>query len=185
MNYSMSRWSKVPNDHFVAPPADPYFKLKPNPATPADEVCSCTDSPPIKLMSLAGLSDNPLHCLRCNGEVPPERLMLEPSEVDAVAHWRSVYGAIDWLELDSGPYESWARSQLLDPASPPNVEGLGVARSLNRVRRCYFWFFQPVDLEGDLEPRSTCPVCERPLTAYDDGLFPQRLCEKDGVVLGG
>jgi hypothetical protein len=136
-------------------------------------------------MSLALLSENPLHCLRCNGEVPPERLQLQPPEVDAVAHWNSVFGAIDSLELDSGPYEAWARSQLLDPKSPPNVEGLAVARSLNRVRKCYFWFFQPVDLDDDVEPRSTCPVCEGPLISYDDGLYPQRLCENDDIVLGG
>ena len=181
----MSRWRKVPTKHPVPPPADPYFKLKPGRPTPDDEICACTDSPPIKLMSLALLYENPIHCLRCNGEVPPERLQLQPYEVDAVAHWNSVYGAIDLLELDSGPYEAWARTQLLDPASPPNLEGLEVAQSLNRVRRCYFWFFQPVDLEDDVEPRSTCPICEEGLTAYDDGLFPQRLCEKDGVVLGG
>jgi Zn-ribbon-containing, possibly nucleic-acid-binding protein (DUF2310) len=160
------------------------LKLKPNPPTPEDEICACQDSPPIKLMSTALLSDNPLHCLRCNGEVPPERLELQPSEVDAIRHWYSTYGAIDSLELDSGAYEEWARTQLLDPMSPPNTEGLDVARSLNRVRHCYFWFFQPVDLNDEIAPRSTCPICEEPLTPYHEGLFPQFLCEKDGVVLG-
>ena len=126
----MSRWYKVPTEHPAPPPSDPYFKLKPSPPTPEDEICHCSDSPPIKLMSLALLSENPLRCLRCNGEVPPERLQLQPLEVDAVAHWNSVYGAIDSLELDSGPYATWARSQLLDPKSPPNVEGLAVARGL-------------------------------------------------------
>src|SRR5438552_1446404 len=92
---------------------DRYDALKPFGPTPPDEICSHPQGTPIKLMSLACLSRNPLHCLRCNLEVPPERLDLTPLEVQAVAHWNSMDGAIGWLELDSGPYEAWARAQLL------------------------------------------------------------------------
>src|SRR5437016_912629 len=64
----VSRWSKPPADQPVHPAwaSDPYFKLKPLPPTPDDEICSCPDDPPIKLMSTALLEDNPIHCLRCN-----------------------------------------------------------------------------------------------------------------------
>jgi hypothetical protein len=135
-------------------------------------------------MSAAALGANPIHCLQCNLEVPPERLQLTPRDVEAVADWHRTYGAIEYLELASGPYEGWARTQLLDPASPPNVDGLGLAKSINRYRRCYLWFFQP-DSDDDFQARSTCPVCEGPLIAYDGGIFAQLLCEKDNVVLVG
>jgi len=182
----VSRWSKPETEDPSPKPwqDDPYFKLRPMPPTPEDEICSCRDDPPIKLMSLALLSENPIHCLRCNLEVPPERLRLDQPLDDAVAHWNAVYGAIDSLELDSGPYEAWARLQLLDPASPPNVEGLAVARSLSQIRRCYFWFFQP-NADDDYESPALCPMCHEPLRPYDDGLFPQLLCENDNLVLEG
>ena len=182
----MSRWSKPATNEPSPLPwlDDPYFKLRPQPPTPQEEICSCRDDPPIKLMSLALLSENPIHCLRCNQEVPPERLRLDQSLVDAVAHWNRVYGAIDLLELDSGPYEAWARTQLLDPASPPNIEGLAVARKLNEIRRCYFWFFQP-NADDDYESPALCPMCQESLRAYDEGLFPQLLCENDSIVLEG
>jgi hypothetical protein len=182
----MSRWSKPETKEPSPQPwlNDPYFKLRPPPPTPDDEICSCHDDPPIKLMSLALLSENPIHCLRCNLEVPPERLRLDQPLVDAIAHWNAVYGAIDSLELDSGPYETWARSQLLDPGSPPNVEGLAVARMLNGIRRCYFWFFQP-NADDDYESPELCPMCQQRLRAYEEGLFPQLLCENDSLVLEG
>src|SRR5205823_5984939 len=62
---------------------DPYFMLRAPPPTPENEICSCRDDPPIKLMSLALLSENPIHCLRCNLEIPPERLRLDQPLVDA------------------------------------------------------------------------------------------------------
>jgi hypothetical protein len=134
--------------------------------------------------SLAGLGANPIHCLNCNREVRPERLDLPADLADDVAGWLTTYGAIEALELQSGEYEQWARGELLDPASPPNVEGLEVARRLNELNRCYFWFFQPESDEG-WEPRSTCPFCDEPLSLYDRGIFAQLLCERDNVVLVG
>jgi hypothetical protein len=55
---------------------DPYFKLKPFPPTPEDELCRCAS---IKEINLAyKLGNNPLNCLKCNGEIPPERIALNP-----------------------------------------------------------------------------------------------------------
>jgi hypothetical protein len=162
--------------------SDLYELLKPPGPTPSDEICSCPDSPPITLNSLGGLTYNPIHCLDCNLEVPPERLGLAPGQVQALAHWEAIYGSIDRLELDSGPYEAWARQQLLDPGSPPNAEGRALAADLSQLRPCYLWFWQPEADEG-FEPRSTCPVCAEPLEAYTDGKFPRLLCERDRIMV--
>lgn len=102
----------------------------------------------------------------------------------SIARWLRTYGAIDTLELESGAYEAWARTELLDPTSAPNVEGLRLARELNQFCRCYFWFWQP-DSDHDFRPRSTCPFCDEPLEPYEEGIFPQLVCERDGVVLVG
>ena len=51
-----------------------YVRLRPPAPTPADELCSCPQGTPTKLMSAGGLGFNPLHCLRCNLEVRPERI---------------------------------------------------------------------------------------------------------------
>lgn len=162
---------------------DIYERLKPF-TTPEDELCSHPVGTPIKLMSTGGIGVNPIHCLVCNLEVVPGRLGLDELEAHAVANWLQTYGAIDALELASGPYEQWARLQLLDPASPPNVEGREVAAMLNEKERCYFWFWQP-DADEDFEPRTTCPFCDEALVRYDVGIFPQLLCEQDSVVLVG
>jgi len=163
--------------------ADDYGRLRP-PAPTADEICTCPPSTPIKLMGMNGLSYNPIHCLRCNREVPPERLNLDRRLADAIADWRYTYDAIGALELASGIYESWARAQLLDADSPPNVEGREIAGTLNQFCRCYFWFFQP-DSDDGFVPRSTCPVCGDPLALYSEGIFSQLLCERDRLVLVG
>jgi predicted nucleic acid-binding Zn ribbon protein len=134
-------------------------------------------------MGTSGLSSNPIHCLRCNLEVPPERLDLSDRDIQAITHWHSIESAIGWLELDSGAYEEWARAQLLDPLSSVNVEGLEAVKEINRPeQRWYYWFFQPEE-DDDFEPRTTCPICDGPLTQYDSGIFPQRLCDKDSVVV--
>ena len=160
---------------------DTYERLKAWP-TPEDEFCTCPDGTPIKLMWALG--PNPIRCLRCNGEVRPERLSLSVSEVSAVGEWSAVAGAIEMLELDSGAYEEWARRQLLDPQSPVNIDGREVVAMLNEKERCYFWFFQQQS-DDDFVPLSTCPYCGEPLTRYDDGIFPQLLCEKDSFVVVG
>jgi predicted nucleic acid-binding Zn ribbon protein len=133
---------------------------------------------------MAALGPNPIHCLRCNLEVRPERLALTARETDDVAHWRLTYDAIDALELASGEYEQWARERLLDLNSPPNVEGRKVAAMLNEKERCYFWIWQPQADDGWIPP-SACPYCGEALAGYDEGIFPQLLCERDSVVVVG
>jgi hypothetical protein len=164
--------------------SDIYAMLRPPAATLSSELCSCPLGTPVKLMSAGGIGFNPLHCLNCNLEVAPERLGLSAQLAWDVANWLLTYGAIDALELQAGEYQHWARGVLLDPASPANSEGFAVTRRLNELVRCYFWFWQ-AEGDDDWEPRSTCPICARPLERYDAGISPQLLCEDDNLSLVG
>ena len=162
---------------------DVYERLRP--PEPAEDVCSCPSEPPIKLMTIRDVRGfNPIHCLDCNLEVPPERLAIDRRLVEAIASWDMEHGALHALELASGSYEEWAQSRLLDPQSPTNVEARELAVRLSEVRACYAWFFQP-QREDERKPRTTCPLCGDPLAAYDGGIFRQLLCERDKIVLPG
>ena len=161
---------------------DPYFKLRPPDSTPADEICSCQGSPPIKLM--CALSYNPIHCMNCNLEVAPESLRLAEKLTEWVAFWRACYGAIARLWLESREYEGWAKQQLADIASPMNMRGRELQSELSNVRRCYYWYFQDESAE-DYEPISRCPVCGGQVRAYDSGIFKQVVCGACMIVAAG
>src|SRR3954447_11247361 len=166
----------------MEPAADVYAKLRAPDPTPADEICSCAGTPPIKLMSMRQVGGfNPIHCLDCNLEVPPERLELPGELVDAIASWDWEHGALLTLELASGDYEQWARARLLDPAGVTNIEGRELAQKITSLRPCYLWFFQPQD-DDYWRARSTCPVCDGGLLPYERGIFRQLLCEQDRLV---
>ena len=161
---------------------DKYFKLKPPPPTPAEEICSCVDAPPIKLMSALG--ENPIHCMNCNLEVDPASLDLSEDIVESIASWRSVYDAIDRLWLASGEYEEWARSQLSDISNPLNQSGREIQATLNQIRRCYYWYFQDQSAD-DYAPLDVCPSCGAQLTTYTKGIFEQRICDSCSIALLG
>lgn len=165
------------------PTREMYDRLRPPAPTPDDEICDCPHGTPVKLMG-AALFYNPIHCLECNGEVPPERLELDPRLAEDLATWLSTYRAIDWLELASGEYEMWARQQLMDLDGPPNREGLQLNGRLNEAVRSYFWLWQPESEDG-WRPPTRCPLCNDELTRHDTGLFPQLLCEEDSIVIVG
>ena len=136
--------------------SDPYWKLRPKAATPDDEVCSCGDQPPIVLQD--HLSENPLACLRCNGEVPPERIGFTAELADGLAYWRHLHAAVlmpcGWTRTNMriGP------AQLKPPAGQVNVNGLDLVRELNNYRRSYYWWFQEASVD-DFVPLSKCPRC--------------------------
>lgn len=69
---------------------DIYFKLRPPKPTLADELCRCVGRTPIKLMY--ALSYNPIHCMGCNLEVPPQSLTLSEPLVEEIADWCSIAG---------------------------------------------------------------------------------------------
>jgi len=140
---------------------DRYLKLRPFPAPPADELCACQE---IEALALCYVfySRNPLRCLSCNNEVPPERLDLTPAMVDSLASWASFYGCFYLLWLESGEFETWARQQLTDPRSPANERGLAVCGRLSEIKPCYFWWFEET-VDEDYQPLSACPRCGAPL----------------------
>ncbi len=159
-----------------------YAKLRPPEPTPEEELCRCEDRPPIKLMST--LTENPIHCMNCNLEVPPQTMQWSGEAVDRVAHWNALYHAIDVLWLDSGAYEAWARGQLADITSEVNTRGREVQSVLNDTHRCYYWYFQDQSVD-EYPPLRSCPVCGDALLDYRAGIFLQRVCERDSIVVVG
>lgn len=130
---------------------DPYFKLKPRGPTSADECCRCTQLSAVYLAHV--LSENPIHCAECRGEVAPERIGFDKETTESVARWNTMFGAVYSLWLDSGAYEGWAESELRSKDSPINRDGMAVREALTRyVPTSYLWFW------NGLRPTS-CPSC--------------------------
>jgi predicted nucleic acid-binding Zn ribbon protein len=159
-----------------------YEKLRSPEPPPDEELCRCLDMPPIKLMHV--LTENPIHCMNCNLEVPAETLALPQRLVEEMSYWNKIYHAIYVLWLDSGAYEAWAREQLTHITSTVNTRGRDVKRNLHEICRCYYWYFQDQSADGYCPLRS-CPVCGDPLQDYTAGIFLQRVCERDMIVLVG
>jgi hypothetical protein len=159
---------------------DPYARLRPDDATPDDEICQCVLKWPIMLLSRLG--ENPLVCAMCRGEVDPAKLPLPASMVDKVAHWRVLENAFLQLWLDSGEYEAFAQDELLNPESPINREGLQLRGELESVRRCYFAFFQKFSYETwEYEVPKDCPLCHGDLVADTRGRGDLLVCESCGI----
>src|ERR1700733_1361110 len=162
---------------------DIYARLRPRPPTPQDELCRCPSDSPMMLMT--ALSDNPIHCLRCNGEVEPEAIPLPAELVQGVAHWCWIASALERLELDSGAYEAWAQGELLNLSSPLNEEGLALRSKLDQVRRCYYVLFQLMDpdtTDGFIVPDG-CPLCGGLFTQYVSKWFTRLICENCSLAL--
>jgi hypothetical protein len=169
--------------HDPADSLDPYRRLRPPGPTPADELCHCTDQPPVKLMHALG--PNPFSCMRCHGEVLPEALRLPAGLTDPVADWVRVYGALDLLWLDSGAYETWAAGELANLESSANRAGLALRARIDPVRRCYYWIFDATSEESapsDAETTRRCPKCSARMTPYLGGRIPQVVCEACSLV---
>jgi len=156
--------------------ADPYWKLRPAPPTPDEALCSCAGSPPIMLQ--AHLSSNPLSCIVCNHEVPPERVGFSEALAEGLAFWQHFHDCFYLLWLDSGEFESWAKTQLEDPASPVNQRALELVSELNAFHRTYHWWFQDTGAEEFL-PLSRCPVCHTELVEQHG----RQVCEQCSIVV--
>jgi hypothetical protein len=164
-------------EHVVEPDElDRYWSLRPPSATPEAECCGCADQPPIVLQG--NLSPNPIVCLSCNGEVPPERIGFSAELAGHVAFWRDLHDALFTLWLDSSDYESWARAQLEDSKGRLTIEGLEIVRKLNGHRRAYYWWFQDPSAD-DFIPLSLCPRCLAGLVE----LFGWLVCEACSIVV--
>lgn len=150
----------------ATPPDDPFKRLRPLPPTPAQELCACTGEPPVTLRSV--LAPNPIGCLNCNLEVPPERIGFPRQLADALAYWVAFHDCFFFLWLDSAEFEDWARAQLEAPNSPVNRRGMSVASELSAYRKCYYWWFASTD--EDYIPPATCLVCGGALQDIPRGL---------------
>ncbi len=120
------------------------------------------------------ISDNPLHCAFCRGEIAPERIGFDDATTEIISRWNSVYGSVYALWLDSGTYEAWAEAELRNTDSEINRAGLQARESLARyVPASYLWFWD--------ETRPTCcPLCGSSDLANQGQLL---LCEKCGVSI--
>jgi hypothetical protein len=156
---------------------DPYWKLRPAPPTPLDELCGCASGEPLLLRSVLG--PNPLACARCNLEVPPERLPLPHELADSVAAWRSFHDSFYVLWLDSNEFEDWARSQLQAPDSVVNRRALSLRAELEPIRRTYYWWFQDTGAD-DFSPLSSCPICSHALA---DVALAGLVCQRCSVLV--
>ncbi len=155
---------------------DLYEALRPEAATPEDELCNCDGRPPIVLQD--HLSPNPISCLNCNGEIPPERLGITSQLARGIAYWRYLHAALFALWLDSEDYEDWARAQLEDPNGRVAVMGLELVDALNQYVRTYYRWFEDAS-EDDFVPLSQCPRCGGSL----DQQFACFVCEICSIVV--
>ena len=155
---------------------DIYLKLRPLTGTPKEELCNCKE---IKEIYLAyKLGTNPVHCLQCNGEIPPEKLGYDIKTAESIASWNTVYGALYVLWLNSGEYEGWARERLLDRQGQVNKEGFELINSLDPFAKAYYlWFHENCD---ETEP-SECPLCSAPLQPRKQRRF--LLCEHCRILI--
>jgi hypothetical protein len=132
--------------------SDPYFKLKPRDPTPVAECCCCSQL--IAVYLAHKLSDNPIYCATCRGEVAPERIGFDDTTTESIAGWNRVYGAVYTLWLDSGGYEAWAQAELQSKESEINRAGLQAREALARyIPTSYLWFW------NEARPPA-CPLCE-------------------------
>jgi hypothetical protein len=155
---------------------DKYWKLKPAPPPVDEELCSCEDDGPIVLQP--HLSSNPLACIRCNLEMPPERVGFPESLAEQLCFWQSFHDCFFHLWLDSAEFEFWAKAQLENPKSPVNRRGIEVVQALNEYRRTYYWWFEDVG-DDDFMPHACCPVCGGDLQKR----YGRRLCERCSVLI--
>jgi hypothetical protein len=154
----------------------PYESLRPDPPTPEDEICRCSDQPPIVLQD--ALSQIPIACLRCNFEVPPERVGFNEQLARGMAHWRGLHRALYTLWLDSEDYEERATRQLADPKGRVNIRGMEIVEELNAHRRAYYWWFEDASVD-DFVPLSKCPRCSGALVQR----FSSFVCEVCSIMV--
>jgi predicted nucleic acid-binding Zn ribbon protein len=156
----------------------PIEKLKPQPPTPAEELCQCKDNGPILLRS--ALTPFPLYCMECNGEIALEQLEIDDDLAEEIARWSSVHDALYRLWLDSGDYEKWAKERLMDLKGQVNYEGMKITKELNKQRETYYWVFR--DSDDDKYVMSTeCPICRNQLVLY--GSKGNRVCDKCHLLM--
>ena len=137
---------------------DYYNKLR-----PWTDIKRCECSNVSRILLVYTLTDNPIHCYECKGELDPERLKLTSKQVDQIASWLSVFSSLYELWLDSGEYEEWAKERLLDKKGQVNIQGISTALELSKKWPSYYWWFYD---EDDPQP-IFCPNCGGELDGDD------------------
>jgi hypothetical protein len=137
---------------------DEYQRLRPYTDDPS---CDCASIEKLLLVHI--LTANPIRCFKCKGLVDPEGLHLTRPQVEAVATWHSVFGALYSLWLDSGEYEPWAKAQLLRSDGHVNAIGMAARASLAEIRPTYYWWFR----DTNDEIPTCCPWCAQTLVASE------------------
>ena len=152
-----SSWQTVSNEiNMVDIPqapynaTDAYERLR-----PCIDVRRCDCLQIEQLLLVYTLTDNPIQCFRCKGIVDPEIISLSVGQVEAVASWGRVFGALYDLWLASGEYEVWAKEQLLRREGQVNVQGMAARAALSEILPTFYWWFHDSD---DPVPTS-CPWC--------------------------
>jgi predicted nucleic acid-binding Zn ribbon protein len=154
---------------------DPYLRLR-GFVTPTEDLCDCAE--PAVLQLMYALTSNPICCLYCNREVPPERIDLSVELVDQVASWNSLYGAFYTLWLDSGEWEAFAVCQLQDPQGRLVQAGLDIVHELSKVRPAYLAWHS-----DEAKKHEGCPRCDGELDDVDTRIGTRHRCESCRIVL--
>ena len=128
---------------------------------PRIDIESCDCFAPERLLLVYTLTDNPIHCFECKGEVDAERINLSEQDVAGVCDWIQQFSSLYELWLNSGEYESWAKKQLLKANGSVNRTGLLAASLLSKKMPTYYWWFHDSE---DEEPE-TCYKCGETLSA--------------------
>lgn len=140
---------------------DPYARLAHPAATSAQDVCRCSDLPPLTLKG--SLTANPLACFACGLEVSPRDIALPLDLVDELAAWRDVHDALYLLWLDAQEYEEWAFATLKNPRSAVHERALKLIARLATLRPTYYWWFTD-QMFTEAPPLTCCPRCSSELT---------------------
>ena len=130
------------------------------------------------------ISSNPVHCMRCYLEVPPENLKLTAETIQGLVYWNALYEAIYRLWLDSDEYEAWGRGELSNLESRVNRMGRDVVRDLSNARRTFYWCFQDQSVEA-FNAFTHCINCARKISPYEDSTVNQLVCEDCSLVFVG
>jgi predicted nucleic acid-binding Zn ribbon protein len=146
--------------YYGPPTDDPYWKLRPMGPTDAEDLCNCPTIDALVLHDSFG--PNPLYCLHCNGEVPPERVGFDAALAEDLAFWHKLQHALNALWLDSGEYEAWAVEQLSDLSGAVNTRAFTLAERISKFIRTYVWLFTDCTVDG-YELPTQCPKCAGPL----------------------
>jgi hypothetical protein len=136
---------------------DAYVKLRERIPPPPEELCNCSSV--VSVMFQPHLTANPLVCSACSGEVPPERISLQPDLAEQIGQWASFQAAFETLWLDSREYEDFARSVLEDFNSPLNQRGYSLSQKLDAHIACRYFLFQD-EGRNHYVLLESCPRCQ-------------------------